>query len=561
MANKLYIYGGVDDYALHCSKEDNNFVYNINSGRIRFCNDVVKNINDTKRVHEIALEQRSRYADYIYDINQEFIKYRLAIHDQLSCYFIADLSNKRSEIYFTYSHLCHLLYLQQYLRDNIIDEIECISCPDEFVEGIRSIYANKLVLTGRYVLFKRHIFLMRVLKQLVYFSKFAIKRLIGSCIHCPTKLAGTIDKLFLTFYPVHLSAEGKESKYGEYVSANDTFLVSILADGYLCHPSLREYIVYLKKLALIGQQHKIILLDALVSMRDIVVSFLYAIKICMQGQVLINKKFVYYGIDLSGYLRYEMEHSLNRIPKIAIYDRAMDELFSNVRVDSFYYYLFEYSFGRFMTWACKFYSPRTISIGYQHGPAAWRKCLYSISKREVDHESKDYTHYLPLPDKVLAENKLAKEILEDARYINVSIMSQIYRLHYLENVKRELSEKNMTLVATGLHDSIDVVHHLKKICAGNRNITFYLKVHPKVNSETIRKIIRCDNYSNVVLAEKSLEYYLSRVDHVMITYSSVGNEAYALGIPVTLLCMPSRINESTLMDISDNNISIKYINE
>lgn len=559
--NKLYIYGGVENDVSEAQRDCSNTVYYINAGRLHFREGIAQCINNTKRVHKIALEQRSKYSDYIYDLNEEFVSRRLIFRNQLSCYFITDFSNKRSEIYATYSHLCHLLYLQQYLREKSVDEIECVSCPDEFIEGIKSIYAGRIKCDRGFALFKRNALPWLILKQGIYFCKVAVKRLIGSFIHCSTNVNGVINKLFMTFYPVHLTNEGKEIKYCEYVSKDDWFLVSVLADGCLCHPKLFAYISNLRRLTRLAKKQNIILLDELIFNRDIAAAFLHSISILMRGWIFTKKRFNYSGIDLSGYLRCEVERSLTRIPKIAIYDRAMYRLFSKTKIANFYYYLFEYSFGRFMTWASKTYSPDTVCVGYQHGPAAWRKCLYSISKREVDHESEDYTRYLPLPDKVLAEDELAKKILVDAGYLNVSVMSKIYRLHYLENINRGATEKNTVLVATGLHDSMNVVHYLEKICTEKPDTTFYLKIHPKVDSAPISDVLNRRNYPNVTLAKEPLEYYLNRVENVIVTYSSVGNEAYALNIPVTLLCTPSRINESTLMDISDTSILIRYFDE
>ena len=62
------------------------------------------------------------------------------------------------------------------------------------------------------------------------------------------------------------------------------------------------------------------------------------------------------------------------------------------------------------------------------------------------------------------------------------------------------------------------------------------------------------------LGNEHISEYLAKVSEVIVTYSSVGFEAYLLGIQTNLVCLPNKINESPLLDLyerkPDNLINI-----
>ena len=82
-----------------------------------------------------------------------------------------------------------------------------------------------------------------------------------------------------------------------------------------------------------------------------------------------------------------------------------------------------------------------------------------------------------------------------------------------------------------------------------------------VEKESYKQILKKINHPNFILAEKSLQFYLSWIEEVIFTYSSVGEEAKFLGIKTTLLAFNYKINESPLMDIKPikDKFSILYI--
>jgi hypothetical protein len=177
-----------------------------------------------------------------------------------------------------------------------------------------------------------------------------------------------------------------------------------------------------------------------------------------------------------------------------------------------------------------------------------RKMLYFLSKNEVDYNSKDTKNYLPMPNIVLAEDKQSASVYRAANYKNISIMDKVYRLSYLKNIQRRRVEKNSVLIACGLHDGDFLFNFLRGEMRTNKHKIYYLKLHPRSNSRSIISKIENSDIPNIKLVGGHVGTYLSIVNEVIFTYSSVGLEAHELGVKVRSISLPGRINESPLLD-------------
>jgi len=232
-----------------------------------------------------------------------------------------------------------------------------------------------------------------------------------------------------------------------------------------------------------------------------------------------------------------------------MYENAIHDFFSNNTIHNFNYYLHEYSYGRFVTYLLRTRFPKVKKIGFQHAPASRRRLLYYLGKSEPDDGSNNFLEHLPMPDEILAEDEQSKRVYIEAGYKNVSIMPQIYRLKYLNNIERKNVRKNTILVACGLHDSTYIFEALKNEMIANADKKYIFKLHPRQSTVEIKRKIDELNASNVEIAVGHISDYFSWVSEVVVTYSSVGYEAYLLNIPVKLINLPNKINESPLLDI------------
>jgi len=232
-----------------------------------------------------------------------------------------------------------------------------------------------------------------------------------------------------------------------------------------------------------------------------------------------------------------------------MFKNAICKVFSEYKVSDFYYYLHEYCYGRFFTYLLQTYFPDVHKIGFQHGPASRRKMLYYLAKDEPDPGENNFIEHLPVPDEVLAEDEISRKVYEEAGYKNVRIMEKVYRLSYLDDINRKNVVPDTVLVACGLHDGELLLNALSNEMLNTYDKTYYFKLHPRTHNAGAIEQIKALGAKNLKIAEKDLTYYLSIVEKVIVTYSSVGYEAHLLGIPVRIIDVPGKINESPLLDL------------
>jgi hypothetical protein len=79
----------------------------------------------------------------------------------------------------------------------------------------------------------------------------------------------------------------------------------------------------------------------------------------------------------------------------------------------------------------------------------------------------------------------------------------------------------------------------------NPEITYYLKPHPRADNHYVD---RYNKLSNLKITDQSIPDLLAKIARVVVTYSSVGLEADRLGLPVTVISIPGRVNTSPLLN-------------
>jgi hypothetical protein len=129
----------------------------------------------------------------------------------------------------------------------------------------------------------------------------------------------------------------------------------------------------------------------------------------------------------------------------------------------------------------------------------------------------------------------------------LQLLDRTERLDYLDLIKRNEVQKNTCLVACGLHDAKIIVDYVLGNQLYNKKKLF-IKFHPSTNHVQLIQKIKELNSSNLLVSTEPITNYLSFVDEVIVTYSSVGLEAQKLGIKTTVLVFNFVINESPLLD-------------
>ena len=532
----LIIYNGNENL----EDQESEYSYSLSLGEVKNS----KVLSTTEKLNDIALKLRDEYSDYIYTINDLYLENNLIYDSKLSLYFISDLSNKRSEIFDTYATLCHMVLLRDHIKENNISKIKFINCESRFVESFKSTLDIAIEEVNSVAFLNvSHYFL----SQVKFFFQYFFVLLYIKLIHnndTPKK----VDSLFLSRYPLHFDKDFKEEKYGALVRKNDWLLLSILTDGMHQGIGLLSVLKAIKDLSKISKVKNVILLDKEVKFSDLIRHYLYSLWLFVPFQRLNKHKYIFKGIDISNYIIDELNQSSLRIPRLTLYKNAVRAVFAKTKVNKFYYYLHEYSYGRFFTYILSQYYPTVKRIGFQHGPASMRKMLYFLSRNEVGYHSTDYKYYLPMPSMVLAEDEQSVSVYKAANYKYVHVMEKIYRLTYLNDIKRNNVEKNSILVACGLHDGDYVFNFLKDEMTGRQDKKYYFKLHPRSNKEGVSLSIVNSGLTNVNLSDGHIKKYLDVVNEVIFTYSSAGMEAHKLGIKVRMISLPGKINQSPLLD-------------
>lgn len=549
MASLTFI-DSYEDYDL--DEQDNCYYYKLNHGIV--LNKNAQCLNDAIRLNDIALAKRDEYIDYIYSLNKLFKINNLSF-DGLSLYFLSDLASRRTEVFKTFSTICHLTLIKENSGNKDINQLRFIGCEVEFIDAAKSIFPpDTPIITINQQNQKN---LIGIYGQAKYYLKaffqvcYAKIRLFS---HNPGLASG--NRLFLTIYPLLLGSDGIDEKYNKFFqSENDTYLIEILSDGMHQNLSLTRYFSAINALPFL--RVSFVILDKYIRLFGIIKSFFQFIFLRMNFQKLFQHDYIFDGMNISSLIGIELRYSLIRLPRLMLLSQALRILLEKLSFKEFVFYLHEFSHGRMISYTARKYFPDLFLTGFQHGPTSKRKLLYFLAPGETSVRNHPDEN-MPVPHRVLAEDRNSADIYLESGYQNVEIMDSIYRLGYLREISRHSINPRIELIACGLHDA----EFLLAVLAGkikSSSQQFVLKLHPRAYKVKVEKMIRELNLTNLEIGKEHISYYLSVVSKVYFTYSSVGMEAYMLSIPVCLVYTPNNINESPVLDIYNKNNSNSLI--
>ena len=95
-------------------------------------------LNDVKRLHEIAQSIQSEYISYIYELNKYFLEFDLILPNNLSIFFLTEVSNKRTEFSDTFLNICHTLLIKEQIERCEITSISIDKLDSSFVDMLFS---------------------------------------------------------------------------------------------------------------------------------------------------------------------------------------------------------------------------------------------------------------------------------------------------------------------------------------------------------------------------------------------------------------------------------------
>jgi len=501
-------------------------------------------INDQGRLNDIAIEQKALYSDWIYSLNKKYIEEGLIYDDDLSLYFLSDLSCKRNDQLPTYDEICNILLISELVVKYRIEEIYIFGGSRAFCMAFSSlITVQKIEYIGNLNLLFNDNLLKYAHECIKFFFKYLIISFLNVIIYPRINtVKKKYSRLYLTRFPHMFTSPEKyvEDKYGDLKNKSERYLVSFLSDGIHQNISLYKYFRYRKELGTFPE--RFLFLDDCARISQVLRAFINLYRLYPRFNRMQKKIYYFNGINITGYIKYELALSFSRTSRLLLCLSIFRTFLKKININEFVYYLHEYPYGRMISYALK--SEYEIKkIGMQHGPTSLRLLLYSMTKKEA-LQNGDYINHAPIPDTILAEDLHSKYIYELAGYQNVLVLAQVPRYRYLLDIRREYPGKYI-LIVPGQHDGALMLNYLKSDIIKTKNQKYLFKPHPRSSNEYIKEFI----FENLEITNLHIKYLLGNASEIYVTYSSVGWEAFLFGIPVKTIDIPGKVNKSPLLDI------------
>ena len=509
--------------------------------------------NNEKRLNQIALEQRQIYSDWVADLNSLFLKEQLILNNDLSLFYLTDLSNKRNEIFNTFNNICNIKMIEELVLIHNYDHILINGGDEYFSESISSVLKIKVQtflkqnkqknkffpIVIKNTLLSSYFNYLRLLLKYFFYNLFLYPLLLFS-----KKVDHKAKNVFFTRYPLHFKSNlFFEEKYNFLVEKRDKFMTSIICDGLHQNINIINAIKSRIKLSFSNKKH--IVIEDFINPKIILKSLFKSIIYLFKFNTLLKSNYHYGVINVSKSIRSELVLSFQRVLALILNYECLNLAIKKVNADKYIYYLHEYAFGRMISYSLH-KNNRFETVGFQHGPSSELKLVYNISRKEVPFDNLNYLTSVPIPNSILAEDKRSKIIYEASGFSNISILKKIPRLSYLYNTKLD-KLKDFILITAGLHDFEIVYNFSLKLIEANSQDKFIFKPHP-------RSKILIDKYKlpfNAEFSNLHISELFKSAKLVYATYSSVALEANFLKIPVKIIPCPGIINQSPL-NLSQN---------
>ena len=504
--------------------------------------------NNENRLNQIALEQRKIYSDWVADLNSLFLKEELILNNDLSLFYLTDLSNKRNEIFNTFNNICNIKMIEELVSIHNYDYILINGGDEFFYESISSVLKIKVQTIFKKKKkenkFIRIAIKNSILRNYLNYLKLLLKYFLYHVFLYPLlflskKIDHSAKKVYFTRFPLHFKNNlFLEEKYNFLVAEKDKFITNIICDGL--HQNIDIFNAIKLRIKLCFSKKKHIVIDDFINLKIIFKSLLNSIIYLLKFNSLLKNNYYFGVINVSKSIRSELLLSFQRVLALILNYECLNLAIKKVNAEEYIYYLHEYAFGRMISY-CLHKNNRFETVGFQHGPSSKLKLVYYISKKEVPFDNFNYLESVPIPNSVLAEDKISKIIYEDSGFSNVTLLKTIPRLSYLYEIKLD-KLKDFILIAAGLHDFEIVYNFSLKLIKENSQHKFIFKVHP-------RSKILIDKYKLPLNAEFSnlhISELFKRAKLVYATYSSVALEANFLKIPIKIIPCPGIINQSSL---------------
>lgn len=504
-------------------------------------------------MNDYALRFKNSFSEFTYNLNSLFIKQNLLLNNELSLFFITNLSVKRTDWSPTYLLFLHAFIIDELINKNDLKEIIFVGCSDYFINLVTS----KISIPFKEI--RTH----QVTEQpyLKKSLKFLIKTLIISiCVRWPLKPKYSLKRkrLYYSVFPLFFKRFGHDDRYGNIVQENqdDLFFVEINSNMTNQPLPLREYFKVLKEHQKLLENK--IVLDTYLRPFDVIITLVQTLIWWWKTLAIAQNSFYFEGFNITPFVKRDIKDSMSVVPSTTVYEKAIVRALLQFPCEEFHYTMFEYAHGRFYTYVLAKYFPGILKVAYQHGPCSQRRLANTVLPRELVHTYQELTQQTMIaPDQVMAEDPNSQTIYTTYGYKNVQTMKQLSRIDYISEITRNPLAKS-ALIAPILHDGAEMVHFAIELALKSPENKIFFKPHPRSISRIKKILSNLTIPKNMEIVEDDIKKYLALSSEVYFTSSSVGLEAYLLGIPTTMILLNSKVNESLFLDYLPYNPEKKY---
>lgn len=531
MPNRLVLCGDGATFQLK-DESCHHFIYCFGFASIQGENYTV--INDPVKLHQVGDSLRQEFVDWIFSFNKSFLSNGLAL-ENLSLFFLTDLSAKRGEVFDTFDRICGLVIIKEVFRTKPLGAITLINLDLATYMAVRSVFPE-IPISGFWETNKFQNVKRRA-SDLMYLAKYAVISVRNIFRSRREKKRREISNgdAFHTFFPSMLNPLGFEEKYGEFAANSGQFVGSILSDGMHQSVSISRYLGFRRS----AHSQGVNLVDDFFSLPDLIPALSTLFKIARLGKSAELWGTEFHGINVRGFLRQEMLPSSSRIIRLCALRLAYRRFFScNGWIKRVFYYPAEYPYGRMIAYELRVSQRKIKSVGFQMGPVSPRRLEQCLGVDEIATGSPTVERLVG-PDQFYVEDAYSENVYLAAGYTKTVRMQRLFRCQYLESLKK-CDNSALVVLALGLHDTPSILLSPQIRVAREQYPELSVKIHPR--SGWRRQVYTECKKRNIRVIEESISQILPLVKKLFATYSSVALEAQMLGIPVEIIDIPGRIN-------------------
>lgn len=503
------------------------FSYNIGSTA---SSPAIKSLNNSEELTSIALNLRDKFSDFTYSINSYFIRHRLLFKNDLSLFFLSDVSCKRTEFLPLFNYICNVIQIDRIINDHKISCCILSGAPESF----RLMFKSKIKIQTQYIdccNSSENVSNFNLLKSSLFFY---IKYFIINFIYLfyNTQPKSFTKNIYFSRFPLHFKSSNfkvddkfsVDQKYG-------TYILDFFSDGFLQKLNFKDYF---KNLFIAKRIKNAVLLDSLSSFSVTATSLYYFFKFYILNINFSLPSLKFKGIEVSSVVHYDLKLSSFKISRYFYFLILFDNVFKNLSHSNFHYILHEYPFGRIISYVASKHK-NIKSVGYQHGLSSWTKLVYFTSKHEQSINNIDPRLNFPIPNKVVCDDEDSLIIYKSNGYRNIEIQSSNPRLHYLSKIK-PFPNRSKILVVAGLHDA-DMLYRYVIAHYSDKLSSIVFKIHPR------SKFVPPENTQFKFTKNIPIYELLKKAKLVLLTYSFVKEECSFLGIDYKVVHIPGIIEQ------------------